>query len=90
MATGDPYIECNPTGKLLTSDSTEEQVANALLVKTAAGVIGIRATRVSAAAADISQYITCSMALKTPFGVLQLAIGESASGKPSLILVEEA
>ena len=90
MAAGDAYIECNPTGKLLTADSSEAEILNALLVQTSTGVIGLRTVSVSAAEANIDQYITCAADLKTPYGVLQLAIGETASGKPALVLISES
>lgn len=90
MAAGDPYIECAGAGKTLTVDSSEQEVLNALLVKTNTGVNGLRMVRVSAAEANISQYITCSSDLLTPFGVLQVAIGETASGKPAIVFIEEA
>lgn len=67
------------------------ELKNSLLVKvTATGVIGFRVKRVSAAAAGIEQVIGCAEFNVDDAQMMRMAIGLSTSGKPALILIEEA
>ena len=67
-----------------------EELLNSLLVKDDAGNTGLRVKRVSAAAGDITPVVACAEFNLGPEMILRHAIGLTDSGKPALILIEEA
>ena len=69
---------------------SDEELMNSLLVRTAAGVTGIRSKTVTAAAADIEPVVGCAEFNMGGSMILRHAIGLSVSGQPAIILIEEA
>lgn len=90
MATGDKYIECDSTDKILSDSSGLLELLNACLVKTAAGEYGLRTQDITASAGNISQVVTCSDDLRSPEQLLREIIVEDADGKPAIGLVHIA
>lgn len=90
MAAGDPYLDCNGVGQAFTVDSGVTEILNALSVVTSTGIKGIRTVTVSASAANISARALCSSANVDFRQWLLENIGETASGKPAIVLVTEA
>lgn len=66
------------------------ELLNSLLVKTNTGVYGLRVKRVSAAAANITPVVACGTMSLDNEQIMRYAIGLSTSGKPALLLIEEA
>ena len=69
---------------------SDEELMNSLLVRTAAGVTGIRSKTVTAAAADIEPVIGSAEFNFSNGTILRHAIGLSTSGEPALIFVQES
>lgn len=69
---------------------SEQELINSLLVRTNTGVVGLRTRRVSATAANITPLIGCAEFNLGNEMVMRYAIGLSVSGKPAIILIEEA
>ena len=69
---------------------SDEELMNSLLVRTAAGVTGIRSKTVTAAAADIEPVVGCAEFNLGGSMILRYAIGLSTSGEPALIFVQES
>lgn len=69
--------------------ATEEEIMNALHVKTNTGVVGIRAMIVNASAANIIPMVNCDGILLDKLQIWRNSIGLTVDGKPAVVFIVE-